>query len=88
MNTTHPTRTDTLAVRLERLAPGSASNFGHDLAVFGMFRDGAFRTATGNRAASMLMEHGMDFRAAEALLGIVADQDVAFDVRNGTTVLL
>jgi hypothetical protein len=88
MPTAPTTNPATLSVRLERIALGDGSNFGHDVAFFGMFREGVFFTGSKNRAASALMENGMSVHAADTLLDMIAEFDLAFDVRNGVTEML
>ena len=80
--------TSTLSVRLERIVPGTPANYGHDLVLFGLFRDGRFWTASRNRSASEIMAHGMTCPQADAVLDMVEETNSAFDIRNGLTVLL
>ena len=75
--------TSPLAIRVERRIPGSPSNYGHDVTVFGFFTEGRFFTAQGNRAVSIVMEHGLGVHRAQELLAEVEETDGAVEVTDG-----
>lgn len=75
------TRTDAVSVRFER-------SIGLDEFEYGVWRDGRHTVVNEDIATIILVEHGMTRDGAAALLAMVADEDAAFEVRNGTTELL
>ena len=75
--------TSPLAIRVERRIAGSASDFGHDMTLFGFFSEGRFFTARGNRAISIVMEHGLGVQRAQELLQVLAETDGAVEVTDG-----
>ena len=78
-----------LSIRHERTVPGNGPNFGHDVTLFGVFRNDTFRVVNRSEAISLVMERGVGFLAAAALVERVADDpDVAYDVHNGQSVEL